>query len=60
VNCLFVYCVGNEDKGNTSVQLVQAGTIVWSYSVNKSRGEKNIQSMAEAIAKHLKGDFFHR
>jgi hypothetical protein len=59
VNCLFLYCAGNEDKGNTSVQLVQAGTIKWSYSVNKGRGEKNRQSMAEAIAKHLKSEFFH-
>ena len=60
VNCLFAYCAGNEDKGNTSVQLVQAGVIKWSYSVNKGRGEKNRQSMAEAIAKHLKSEFFHK
>jgi hypothetical protein len=60
VNCLFAYCVGNEDKGNTSVQLVEAGEIKWSYSVNKGRGEKNRQSMAEAIAKHLKSEFFKK
>src|SRR5262249_34907074 len=60
VNCLFASCVGNEDKGNASVQLVQAGTVRWSYSVNKQRGEKNMQSMAEAIAKHLKSEFFHQ
>jgi hypothetical protein len=60
VNCLFAYCAGNEDKGNTSVQLVQAGEIRWSYSVNKGRGEKNRQSMAEAIAKHLKSEFFRK
>ncbi|PYR93577.1 MAG: hypothetical protein DMF84_09250 [Acidobacteria bacterium] len=60
VNCLFAYCAGNEDKGNTSVQLVQGGVIKWSYSVNKGRGEKNRQSMAEAVAKHLKKEFFHR
>lgn len=60
VNCLFAYCAGNQDKGNTSVQLVQDGTIRWSYSVNKGRGEKNMQSMAEAIAKHLKSEFFHK
>jgi len=58
VNCLFAYCAGNSDKGNTSVQLVKDGEIVWSYSVNKGRGEKNRQSMAEAIAKHLKNDYF--
>jgi hypothetical protein len=60
VNCLFAYCAGNQDKGNTSVQLVEAGTIKWSYSVNKGRGEKNMQSMAEAIAKHLKSEFFKK
>jgi hypothetical protein len=60
VNCLFASCAGNEDKGNTSVQLVQDGVIKWSYSVNKGRGEKNMQSMAEAIAKHLKGEFFEK
>ena len=60
VNCLFAYCAGNADKGNTSVQLVEAGVIKWSYSVNKARGEKNRQSMAEAIAKHLKSEFFHK
>ncbi len=58
VNCLFAYCAGNEDKGNTSVQLIRDGTIKWSYSVNKGRGQKNRQSMAEAVAKHLKSDFF--
>jgi hypothetical protein len=42
------------------VQLIQAGTIKWSYSVSKGRGEKNMQSMAEAIAKHLKSEFFHK
>jgi hypothetical protein len=60
VNCLFAYCAGNEDKGNTSVQLIQSGVVKWSYSVNKGRGEKNRQSMAEAVAKHLKKEFFHR
>ena len=45
-------------QGNTSVQLVKSGEIVWSYAVNKGRGEKNRQSMAEAIAKHLKTDYF--
>src|SRR5437660_4087506 len=43
-----------QDKASTSVQLVDAnGTVLWSYSVNKGRGAKNMQSMAEAIASHL-------
>jgi hypothetical protein len=57
INCLFAYCAGNEDRANTSVQLVKEGEIVWSYSVNKGRGQKNRQSMAEAIAKHFKSDY---
>lgn len=57
--CLFAYCIGIEDKGSTSVQLVdRGGVLVWSYSVNKGRGQKNRQSMAEAIAKHLKDEYF--
>lgn len=53
VRCLFAYCAGIEDRGLVSVQLEQADMIVWSYSVNKGRGQKNFQSMAEAVAKHL-------
>lgn len=55
--CLFAYCAGIEDKGNVSVQLIEASSskMVWAYSVNKQRGgSKNEQSMAEAVAKHLK------
>jgi len=55
--CLFAYCAGIEDKGNVSVQLIESGTskMAWAYSVNKQRGgSKNSQSMAEAVAKHLK------
>lgn len=59
--CLFAYCAGISDKASTSVTLVSsAGEIVWSYSVNKGRGEKNRQSMAEAIAKHLKDDYLKK
>jgi hypothetical protein len=55
--CLFAYCAGIEDKGNVSVQLIEANStrVVWAYSVNKQKGgSKNSQSMAEAVAKHLK------
>ena len=55
--CLFAYCAGIEDKGNVSVQLIEANStkMVWAYSVNKQRGgSKNLQSMAEAVAKHFK------
>lgn len=60
-NCLFAYCAGNEDKGSVSVQVVdREGVVKWSYAVNKGRGEKNKQSLAEAIAKHLKDEFLHQ
>jgi hypothetical protein len=55
--CLFAYCAGIEDKGNVSVQLIEASStkMLWAYSVNKQRGgSKNQQSMAEAVAKHCK------
>ena len=55
--CMFAYCIGIEDKGNVSVQLIEARSskMLWAYSVNKQRGgSKNQQSMAEAVAKHFK------
>lgn len=55
--CLFASCAGIEDKGNVSVQLIETSStkILWAYSVNKQRGgAKNMQSMAEAVAKHFK------
>ena len=58
--CLFAYCAGIEDRGVTTVQLVINNTIAWSYSVNKGRGQKNRQSLAEAIAKHMKDEYFRR
>lgn len=60
INCLFAYCAGNENKAATSVTLTKDGAIVWSYSVNKGRGAKNMQSMAEAIAKHLHNDYLKK
>ena len=61
--CLFAYCAGIEDKGNVSVQLIETNSskMVWAYSVNKQRGgSKNQQSMAEAVAKHLKEFLSHK
>ena len=55
--CLFASCIGIEDKGNVSVQFIDTSSskMLWAYSVNKQKGgSKNEQSMAEAIAKHLK------
>jgi len=61
--CLFASCAGIEDKGNVSVQLLETSStkMVWAYSVNKQRGgSKNSQSMAEAVAKHLKEFVEHK
>jgi hypothetical protein len=61
--CLFAYCAGIEDKGNVSMQLIETGStkMVWAYSVNKQKGgSKNEQSMAEAVAKHLKEFVEHK
>src|ERR1700733_10028907 len=55
--CLFAYCAGIEDKGNVAVQFIDATStkVLWAYSVAKQKGgSKNSQSMAEAVAKHLK------
>jgi hypothetical protein len=54
--CIFMNCAGIEDKGNVSVQLVEVSSSkeLWAYAVNKQRGGKNEQSMAEAVAKHFK------
>jgi len=38
--------------------LFVVATLVWSYSVNKGRGQKNRQSLAEAIAVHMKDEYF--
>jgi hypothetical protein len=57
LNCMFAYCGGNEDKGTATVQILKGDIVVWSYSVNKQRGQKNKQALAEAIAKHLKDDY---
>src|SRR5262245_44842788 len=56
VRCLFANCAGIEDKGTVSVQLIEVSSSkeMWAYSVNKQRGGKNQQSMAEAVAKHFK------
>jgi hypothetical protein len=61
--CLFASCAGIEDKGSVSVQLIETSSskMTWAYSVNKQRGGgKNEQSMAEAVAKHLKEFVDHK
>ncbi|MHB1935479.1 MAG: hypothetical protein ACYCOR_02710 [Acidobacteriaceae bacterium] len=55
--CLFADCIGIQDRSSVAVQLVDVKSkqIVWAYTVHKQRGgAMNDQSMAEAVAKHLK------
>ena len=58
--CAFAYCLGIADSGEVSVQLIRKDTerIVWAYQVNKQRGVKTRQAMAEAIAKHMRKEVF--
>ncbi len=55
--CIFADCIGIQDRSSVSVQLVdqRSKSIAWAYTVHKQRGgAMNEQSMAEAVAKHLK------
>jgi len=58
--CLVAACGSTKDRGATSVQLEKGDTVVWSYTVNKGRSEKNRQALAEAIAKQMKAEYFHK
>lgn len=61
--CAFASCMGIEDKGTVSVQLIETTStkVLWAYSVNKQRmGSKDEQSMAEAVAKHFKDFVEHK
>jgi hypothetical protein len=58
--CLVANCGSTRDRGATKVQLLKGTTVVWSDTVNKGRGEKNRQALAEAIAGQLKADYFHK
>lgn len=58
VRCLVAACGGLKDRGATSVQLEKGDAVLWSYTVNKGRAEKNRQAVAEAIAKQMKADYF--
>ena len=58
--CLFAYCAGIEGASSVSVQLLKTtdGSVAWAYQVRKGNGgPAGIQSLSEAIAKHLKNDY---
>ena len=61
--CLFFDCIGIEGTASTSVRLVRNadGVVVWAYQVRKANGGPvGIQSLSEAIAKHLKNDYLNK
>jgi len=61
--CLFAYCAGMEGSSSVSVQLIKASdqSVVWAYQVRKANGGPiGIQSLSEAIAKHLKNEFLDK
>lgn len=61
--CLFLDCIGMNGFSEVSVQLVQVrdNSVAWAYQVRKGNsGPVAIQSLSEAIAKHLKKDYFDK
>lgn len=61
--CLFLDCIGMNGNSEVSVQLVRNkdSAIVWAYQVRKANsGPLGVQSMSEAVAKHLKNDYLNK
>jgi hypothetical protein len=61
--CAFAYCAGMNGSSSVSVELIDnaSGSIVWAYQVRKGNaGPVGIQSLSEAIAKHLKNDYLKK
>jgi hypothetical protein len=59
--CLFMDCIGAFGSSSVSVTLVKANSpaVLWAYQVRKQvGGPLGAQSLSEAIAKHLKHDYF--
>lgn len=61
--CLFLDCIGMNGYSEVSAQLIKRkdSTVVWAYQVRKGNsGPLGIQSLSEAIAKHLKNDYMKK
>lgn len=59
--CLFMDCIGAFGSSSVSVTLVKPASleVLWAYQVRKNLGGPlGYQSLSEAIAKHLKHDYF--
>ena len=61
--CLFMDCIGMNGFSEVSVKLVRTkdSAVVWAYQARKGNsGPLGVQSLSEAIAKHLKNDYFNK
>ena len=61
--CLFLDCFGVNGFSEVSVRLLkkQDSTVVWAYQVRKGNsGPLGVQSLSEAIAKHLKNEYMKK
>jgi len=61
--CMFADCVGINGFSAVSVELIRNRdhAVVWAYQVRKANsGPLGIQSLSEAIAKHLKNDYLKK
>ena len=61
--CLFADCIGMNGFSSVSVELIKTdgGAVVWAYQVRKANsGPLGVQSLSEAVAKHLKNDYLSK
>ena len=61
--CMFMDCFGVNGFSDVSVQLVRNrdGAVLWAYQVRKGNsGPLGVQSLSEAVAKHLKNDYLSK
>lgn len=61
--CMFADCIGMNGYSAVSVELIRNRdhAVVWAYQVRKGNsGPLGVQSLSEAVAKHLKNDFLKK
>lgn len=61
--CMFADCIGINGSSTLAVELIREsdGAIVWAYQVRKAlSGPAAVQSLSEAVAKHLKKDYLDK
>jgi hypothetical protein len=61
--CIFADCIGINGYSEVSVRFMRVGdsAVVWAYQVRKGNsGPLGVQSLSEAIAKHLRNDYLRK